>query len=149
MFLPKLSSLVIPPWVKIVWKVAPFLIIAVLAGTVHEKNWAIHDLKQTAQTQKALDDAAANKQQADWAANKSDAIETLALAFANKSTVITANLKESQKYASTPDGLAACLPADRMQSLANERTALEAASASARASHGALPEAGNSGKGPK
>jgi hypothetical protein len=144
----KLSNLVIPQWVRIVWRLGPFVVIAGLGLTVHEKNWAIHDLKQTAQTEKAQDDAASANQQLVWAVSKSDAIESLASKFAARQPILKAGNETVSLYAKTPDGSSACLDAVRMRGIADTHTALEAATASSREKRREVP-VGDSGKGPE
>lgn len=107
---------VMPPWLRIALKVAPFVVIALLLVALQITRGTLHGARQDAKLLAAQSAAALAHAQAKWASDGKTAAETYATALAIREPIIVHATDTVRDYAKTPAGAAVCAPADRVSS---------------------------------
>lgn len=103
-------------YLKLALKLAPYIVIALLAGALFVTRATLHDARQDAKLLKVASEADLAKHQAQWANDGKNAAETYAKALADRQLFIVHATDTVRQYAQTPAGAAVCASADRVSS---------------------------------
>lgn len=107
---------VMPPWVRIALKLAPYIVIALLAAALFVTRGTLHNARQDAKLLASQSATALAQAQAEWASDGKTAAETYATALATRQPIIVRSTDEVTHYAQTPAGAAHCADAGRVSS---------------------------------
>lgn len=122
-----LSTLMIPPWVKIAITIAPWLLVAGLFGALHLTRVRLHEVRMNDKLLAAQSEVLSKTQELKWAQSLSSAQSGYLSTIQNLSSLKDKSDEDTKTFAATPAGAVDCLSLDRVRSALSHRSALEAA----------------------
>lgn len=127
MKLPSLSNLVIPPWVRVVLKLAPYIALALTASALQITRGTLHTARVEHALQLSEINLQSKTQELEWTRQQSDARGTYLQTLQNLSTLKDKSDEDTKTFAATPAGAVDCLSLDRVRAALQHRSDLEAA----------------------
>lgn len=119
-----LSKLVIPPQVRLALKLAPYVVILILASALVMTRATLREARLTYAVEKAKDEAASAEEKASFAEKGREAAQAYAKKIEDRQPIILHSKETVTRYAQTTDGNMPCLPSDRVRGIEEDRDAL-------------------------